>query len=198
MHQVRRPPGQIIQDMRRIHNGAIPRLGLVLQPRQELGARQDIQIDRDLIQQQHRPRTHQAHGQLHAAALAVAHGAHAPGRVDVQHVHELVAARGVGIAADGAQELVDANVGAHDGVEDPLEPQVGDALEAVLEGVDARDGDGVGGREALAGEEAEEGGFAGAVGADEAGARARGQVERDVADAEGGVLELVGEVSDLY
>lgn len=34
-----------------------------------------------------------------------------------------------------------------------------------LERVEAGDGDGVGGREALAGEEAEESGFAGAVGA---------------------------------
>lgn len=113
-------------------------------------------------------------------------------------MHQLVATFRVGVAADGAQELVDADVGAHDGVEDPLEPEVGDALEPVLEGVDARDGDGVGGREALAGEQAQERGFAGAVGADEAGARPRGQVERDVADAEGGVLEFVGEVGDLY
>lgn len=51
MHQVSRPRRQIIQDMRRIDNGTRSRLGLALQEGQEITAAQQVQIDRDLIQQ---------------------------------------------------------------------------------------------------------------------------------------------------
>lgn len=89
---------------------------------------------------------------------------HAPPQVDVEDVHELGAAVGEGAAADAVEQGGHVDVGAHDGVEDPFETQVGDALEAGGEGVDAGDGDGVGGGEAFAAQEAEERGFAGAVG----------------------------------
>ena len=88
---------------------------------------------------------------------------HAPADVDVEDPDELVAPGGVMRAADGVKEGGDVDVGADDGVEDPFEAKVRYPFEAGGEGVDARDGDRGGGREALAGEEAEEGSFAGAV-----------------------------------
>ena len=114
---------------------------------------------------------------------------HAPLQVNVQHRDQLIAPLRVRVAADGAQQLPHADVGAHDGVQDPFEPEVGHAREVLFEGVEAGDGDGVGGGEALAGEEAEEGGFAGAVGAYEEGAAGGGQVQGDVAQADGVVGE---------
>ncbi|KUI62595.1 hypothetical protein VP1G_11410 [Cytospora mali] len=149
----------------------------------ELRPTQHIQINRDLIQQQHRPRPDKPHSQLHAAPLAIADSAHAPAGIDVQHVDQLVPAVRVGVAADGAQQLHDADVRPHDGVEHPLEAEVRDALEAVLERVRARDGDGARGRQPLACQEAQERGLARAVGADEEGPRLGREGEADVVDA---------------
>ena len=68
------------------------------------------------------------------------------------------------VPTDGGQERGHVNVRAHDGIEHPFETEVGYAFEAVLEGVDACDGDGRGWGETFAGEEAEQGRFARAVG----------------------------------
>lgn len=88
----------------------------------------------------------------------------APGQVDVEDLDELVAAGVVVVAADGGEERGDGDVAADDGVEDPFGAEVGDAFEGGGEGVDVGDFDRGAGGHALAGEEAEEGGFAGAVG----------------------------------
>lgn len=197
MDEMRGPAGQVVEDVGGVDDGAVARLGLAAQPGEEVGAAEDVEVDGDFVEEQHGPGPHEAHGQLDAAALAVGHGVHAPGGVDVEQGDELVAALGEGVAADGAQQLRDADVAADNGVEHPLEAEVGDALEGVLEGVDAADGDGVGGREPLAGEEAEERRLARAVGADEERARARRQVERDVTHARRVVGECVREVVDL-
>lgn len=121
---------------------------------------------------------------------------HAPREIDVQDSHELVAARGVVVAAHAAQQLRDPDVRPHDGVEHPFETQVCHAFEAVLEGVDTADGDGARGREALAGEEAQKSGFPSAIGADEERAGAWGEGEADLVQARGLVGECVGEVAD--
>ena len=89
---------------------------------------------------------------------------HAPADVDVEDADELVAAGGVVRPADGVQEGRHVDVGPHDGVEGPFQAEVGHPFETGGEGVDAADGDRGGGREPLAGEEAQEGGFAGTVG----------------------------------
>ncbi len=52
----------------------------------------------------HLERLEQAHGDLHAPALAVADAVHAPLRVNVKHLHQLGAAHGVA-AGRGAQHL---------------------------------------------------------------------------------------------
>lgn len=197
VHQVRGPAGQVVEDVRGVDDGAVAGLGLALQPGQELGAREHVEVDGDLVEQEDGPGPHEAHGELHAAALAVADGAHAPARVDVEHADQLVAAGRVRVATDAAQQLDDANVGPHDGIEHPLQPQVRHALEAVLEGVQLGHGDGARGRKALAREQAQEGGLARAVGADEQGAAARGHRQGDVGHAKAGVGEGVGEVFHL-
>jgi hypothetical protein len=89
---------------------------------------------------------------------------HAPAQVDVEDLDEVVAALAVVVAADRGQQRRHVDVGAHDGVEHPLQPEVRHALEAHLERVDARDGHGARGRHALAGEQAEERRLAGAIG----------------------------------
>jgi len=89
---------------------------------------------------------------------------HAPPQVDVEDTDELVAAVGVVRAADGGEESGHVDVGAYDGVEDPFDAEVGHAGEGVGEGVEGGDGYGGRGGHAAAGEEAEEGCFAGAVG----------------------------------
>jgi hypothetical protein len=89
---------------------------------------------------------------------------HAPRQVDVEDVDELVAPLRVVVAADRGEQRHDVDVGAHNRVQDPLEAEVGHALEAMLEGVDAGDGNRVGWGHALAREQAEECRFAGAVG----------------------------------
>lgn len=164
MHEVTRPPGQVVQDVGRVHDRTRSSLRLPLQPVEEAAARQKIQVDGDLVEQQDSPGAYEAHGQLHATPLTVADGVHPPSRIDVEDVHELVAARGVVVAADGGEEGGHVDVGAHNRVEHPFQAEVGHTLKAVFEGVDAGDGDGGSGGKALAGEEAEERCFAGTVG----------------------------------
>ncbi|KAK4670341.1 LOW QUALITY PROTEIN: uncharacterized protein QC763_0041790 [Podospora pseudopauciseta] len=65
-----------------------------------------------------------AHGELDPAALAVGNGVHPPPGIDVENGDELVTTVGVLVPADGAEELVDADVGADDGVEDPFQAEV--------------------------------------------------------------------------
>lgn len=164
VHQVRRPGRQVVQDMRRVHHGRVPRRRLARQELEEPAPAQQVEVDRDLVQEQNPPGAQQAHGELHAPPLPVADRVHAPARVNVQEGDELVAPRGEGVAANGGEQRGDVDVGAHDGVEDPFGAEVRDAFEARGEGVDAGDKDGAAGAEALAGEQAEEGGLAGAVG----------------------------------
>jgi hypothetical protein len=163
VHEVRRPLRQVVENVRRIHDRALARLGLLLQESEEVVARQQIQVDRDLVQQQHGPRPQQAHAQLHAAALAVAHGVQVPAQVDVEDVYEFVAALRVVVAADGFEQFGHGDVAAHDRVQDPFEAQVGYSFEAGGEGVPAADVDRAGGRHAFAAQEAEEGCFARAI-----------------------------------
>ena len=196
MHQMTGPAGQIVQDMRRVDDRARPPLRLALEPLEEVAAAQQVEVDGDLVEQEDGPRAYEAHGELDAAALAVRDGVHSPAQVDVEDADELVAAVRVVGAADRGEQGRHVDVGAHDRVEDPLEPEVGDALERGAEGVDAADGDRRRGCEPLAGEEPQERRLAGAVGPDEERAAAGGQGQVDVLEAEGAVLEGVAEAAD--
>jgi hypothetical protein len=142
VHEVRRPRGEVVEDVGRVDDGARARLGLALQEVEEVAARQQVEVDCDFVEQQNRPRPQQAHGQLHPPPLAVRHGVHAPAQVDVEDLDEVVAALAVVVAADRGQQRRHVDVGAHDGVEHPLQAEVRHALEAHLERVDARDGHG--------------------------------------------------------
>ena len=164
MHQMRRPLRQIIQDMRRIHHGTGATLGLALQPGEKTAAAQQIQIDGDLVQQQHGPGPQQAHGELDAAALAVGHGVHAPAQVDIEDGDQLVLPARVVLPADRVEQGGHVDVAAHDRVQHPFQPEVGHPFEPFLEGVDAADAHGAGRGEPLAGEEPEQRRLARAVG----------------------------------
>jgi hypothetical protein len=164
VHEVCRPRGEVVEDVGGVDDGARARLGLALEEVEEVAAREQVQVDRDLVEQQNRPRPQQAHGELHPPPLAVRDGMHAPAQVDVEDLDEVVAALRVVVAADRGQQRRHVDVGAHNGVEHPLEPEVRHTLEAHLERVDAGDGDGARRRHALAGEEAEERRFTGAIG----------------------------------
>lgn len=164
VHEMRGPRREVIQDMRRVHNRARALVRLLLEEREEVAAAEQVEIDGDFVEEQDRPGPEKPHGELHAAALAVGDRVHAPRQVDVKDVDELVAAFRVVLSADGVEQCDHVDVGADDGVQDPFQAEVGYAFEAVLERVDAGDRDGVRGGHAFTGEEAEEGGFAGAVG----------------------------------
>lgn len=90
MHQMRWPVCQIVQNVCRVHDCAGPDLRLPFQEGQEVTPAQQVQIDRDLIQQQYPPRSQKAHRQLHASSFPVTHSMHAPSQVNVQNVHQLV------------------------------------------------------------------------------------------------------------
>lgn len=150
VHEMTGPAGEIVQDMGRVDDGAVPAVRLGLEPLEEVAAREQVEVDGDLVEQEHGPGADEAHGELDAAALAVGHGVHAPAQVDVEDGDELVAARGVVVAADRREQRRHVHVRPHDRVQHPLEAEVGHALERGGEGVDARDGDGRGGCEALA------------------------------------------------
>ncbi len=55
MHQVRRPRGQVVENMRRVDNGARSCLRLLFQEIQKVAPRQQVQIDCDFIQEEDRP-----------------------------------------------------------------------------------------------------------------------------------------------
>lgn len=152
MDEVGRPAGEVVEDVRGVDDGAVARLGLLLQPAEELGATEDVEVDGNLVEEEHGPGSHEAHGELHATSLAVADGAHAPLHVDIENTDQLIAALGVRVAADRAEEFCDADVRPHDGVQNPFEAKVCDALEALFERVHAADADAPAGREALAGQ----------------------------------------------
>ncbi|CRK34176.1 hypothetical protein BN1708_016320, partial [Verticillium longisporum] len=97
------PAGEVVENVGGVDDGADASLGLGAQPAEEVGAAQDVEVDGDLVEEQDGPGADEAHGELDAAALAIADGVHAPGRVNVEDADELVAALGVGVAADGAQ-----------------------------------------------------------------------------------------------
>lgn len=61
MDKVGRPPGEVVENVGSVDNGAVAGLGLLLQPAEELGAAQHVEVDGDLVEEQDGPGTHEAH-----------------------------------------------------------------------------------------------------------------------------------------
>lgn len=74
------------------------------------------------IKQEDVPRGHQAHDELHAAALAIGDLVHVPVQIDVEDPEEPIAPLLVSVPPDRVQEAGHHNVRAHDGVRRPLGP----------------------------------------------------------------------------
>ena len=136
---------------------------------------------------------------------------HAPCEIDVKHLNKLIPSLRVVLAANGVEEGNDVDIGANDGVQDPLEAEVSDALETLLERVDACNGDGVGRGHALTGEQAQKSRLTGAIGylsqhckeqsnnvtlytSDQERSAARWQVQEDFLQTTGSVWERIAEV----
>lgn len=49
------PAGEVVEDMRSVDDGAVAGLGLLLQPAEELGAAQHVEVDGDLVEEQDGP-----------------------------------------------------------------------------------------------------------------------------------------------
>jgi hypothetical protein len=163
VHEMRRPLRQVIEDVCRVHDSALARLGLLLQESQEVVARQQVQVDGDFVQQENGPGTKKTHAQLDSPPLAVADGVQVPAQVDVENFDQLVAALRVVVAADGLQQLRHGNVGADDWVQHPFQSKIGDAFEAGGERIAAADVDCAGRCHALTAQEAEQGCLASAI-----------------------------------
>lgn len=137
VYQMRWPLREVIQDMRRIDNRARPTLRLPLKEREKVTPGQQIQIHGDFIKQKHLPGPEQAHGQLHATALSIRDGMHAPVQVNVQDLDQFVPAFGVGVAPDGGEERRDIHVCSDDVVEDPFRTEICHAFQTIFEGISA-------------------------------------------------------------
>ncbi len=85
---MRWPALQPIKDVRRVHNGGTTLTCLIRQKSHEVGAAQDIQVNGDLIKQEHRKGAQQPDCQLYAAALTIRDSVHAPVWVNVQDAHQ--------------------------------------------------------------------------------------------------------------
>ncbi|KAK0330186.1 hypothetical protein LTR94_033821, partial [Friedmanniomyces endolithicus] len=110
-----------------------------------------VQINRNLIQQQHSPRPQQPHTQLHPPPLPITHSVQPPTQIHIQNPDQFVPAARVVVPAYTAQELRDRDVRAHDGVQHPFEAEVGYPGDLGGEGVDAAEGYGGGRGHAFAG-----------------------------------------------
>mmetsp|Transcript_1843 Transcript_1843/g.2882 ORF Transcript_1843/g.2882 Transcript_1843/m.2882 type:complete len:228 (-) Transcript_1843:372-1055(-) len=89
------PVVQPVEDVRRVEDGAPRRLALALEPPEQVLPHQDVQAGGHLVQQQDLEGPHQPQEDLHAPPLPVRHLVHAPGGVDAQQLHELIAPFGV-------------------------------------------------------------------------------------------------------
>ena len=139
--------------MRCVNDGAWPDLGLAFQEGQEVAPGQEIQVHGNLVEEEERPGTNKAHGELDTTPFSIADGVHTPPEIDVENLNEFVPPIWVVVATYGAEERGHVDVGADDRVENPFETEVGYPLEAFFEGIYAADGDGGGGGETFAREE---------------------------------------------
>mmetsp|Transcript_30545 Transcript_30545/g.97471 ORF Transcript_30545/g.97471 Transcript_30545/m.97471 type:complete len:255 (+) Transcript_30545:417-1181(+) len=187
--QVRRPVVEAVEDVRRVDDAAAALLALLLQPQKQVLPHHHVKGNRHLVHEQHLKGAHEPKHELHAAALAVAERVHAPGRVNAEHVIELIAALRVHVL-QLLHHLRHADIRLHGNAvaseshraHAPLRVQVATLqVEArVVEAFAPEDRRRVVGVEHVApAEHAQQRGLAGAVGADEKHALPRVQVEVD-------------------
>ena len=204
MHNTVGPAAKAIEDVCGIDDAAAAAVGLVVQELEEPLSDQDVEVDGDLVEKQEVEGLEETHAQLHASSLAVGAAVHAPAGVDLQEVDKLVPPFAVDVAADAADQLVDADVPLGDLVVGPLGAEVDNGLvvqhevAAQVEGVDAEELDAAASDQLLAGEDLQQRRLACAVGPDKKQLVALLQLHIDVAQPEPllvGVLEreLVGE-----
>ena len=62
VHEMTGPPGEIVKDVRCVHDRAGPTLRLSLQPVEKAAAREEVEIDGDFVEQEDLPGPHETHG----------------------------------------------------------------------------------------------------------------------------------------
>ncbi|RDA86591.1 hypothetical protein CP532_6014 [Ophiocordyceps camponoti-leonardi (nom. inval.)] len=150
MNQMCGPIGQVIENMSGVDDGAVARFRLLSQPIEETRSGEDVEIDGDFIEEQNRPRTKKAHSQLNPPPLPVRDGMHAPTSIDIQQGNEIISPTRKGIAPNGSEQMMNGYiVPPHDGVKNPFETEVRDALERQSERVETADRYGTGRGETL-------------------------------------------------
>jgi hypothetical protein len=182
MSEVSRPASEVVQDMGSVNDCALSNFCLVLEPGEELGTAQNIEINSDFVKKQNSPGPQEAHCKLNTTALTVRNSVHAPVGVDIEHGYELISTIGVRITADRAKQLVDANVSSDNRVENPFKTEISDSLETFLERVNSTDRDGITGCKALASEETKQSRLTSTVGTNKQSTRSRRKVESDIVD----------------
>lgn len=180
VHEVRGPAGKVVENVSSVHNGALAKLGLLLEPAEEAGTAEDVKINGDFVEEQDSPRADETHGKLHSASLTVGYGMHAPVGVDIKHLHELISALRVCISTNRGKQIVYTNVVANNGVQNPLQTKICHTLETLLEGIYSADRDGIAGSQTLAGKQTKQGSLSGSIGPNEKSAGAWGQINGDV------------------
>mmetsp|Transcript_1351 Transcript_1351/g.2741 ORF Transcript_1351/g.2741 Transcript_1351/m.2741 type:complete len:294 (+) Transcript_1351:354-1235(+) len=190
------PSVQTVKNVRRVDDSRPPRLALLLQPHQQIPSNAHVQARRHLVQQQHLERPHKRDQNLHPPPLSVRQLVHPPLRIDHEHVHELVPTLGMGILKFGHHAAYghvghEGDGSSHEGdvAQAPIHVEVGAEVVELrgAEGVHAQDGHGhrVFGalvHQVAPGKDAEEGRFAGAVGADQETSAAGCELDVDVTE----------------
>mmetsp|Transcript_5865 Transcript_5865/g.17515 ORF Transcript_5865/g.17515 Transcript_5865/m.17515 type:complete len:354 (+) Transcript_5865:97-1158(+) len=179
VEEVAGPVVEAVEDVGGVQDGGLALFGFPDEPSQQVLTHANVQTGRHLVQQQDFERPDESQQELDATALPVTQLVHAPVQVDAEHLDELIAAFGV----TGLQLLhhaVNGNVGRqwHGGADErdalhaPVAIQIGtvEVELGVAEGVHAQDLDFLLGQ-VTAGEDAQQGGLAGSVGADEQASR---------------------------
>mmetsp|Transcript_36620 Transcript_36620/g.84660 ORF Transcript_36620/g.84660 Transcript_36620/m.84660 type:complete len:398 (+) Transcript_36620:527-1720(+) len=189
---VGRPRVKAVEDVGCVDDGGIARLGLLLQPHEEVLAHDHVERGGDLVEEEDVERAQEREEELHAPPLSVRDLVHAPVGVDAEDVDQLRAALRV-LSLEGLHHLCDGNVGLQrhavarerDGAHAPVGVEVGAGhVEAhVAEGVLAEHLDRlVGLGQVLAAQDAQERRLARAVGADEEAPRAACQLHVQALD----------------
>eukprot|EP00215_Chloropicon_roscoffensis_P009402 CAMPEP_0196638372 /NCGR_PEP_ID=MMETSP1085-20130531/1210_1 /TAXON_ID=41879 ORGANISM="Pycnococcus sp, Strain CCMP1998" /NCGR_SAMPLE_ID=MMETSP1085 /ASSEMBLY_ACC=CAM_ASM_000807 /LENGTH=362 /DNA_ID=CAMNT_0041967183 /DNA_START=100 /DNA_END=1186 /DNA_ORIENTATION=+ len=82
------PRLQAVKDVRRVDDGALPLFALLPEEVHQVSPAQHVQVHSDLVEEEDLELLQQADAELHAPPLALGHGVHPPGGVDVQHLDE--------------------------------------------------------------------------------------------------------------
>jgi hypothetical protein len=76
-------------------------------------------VDTDFIEEKHVPWLHETHAELDPSSLAVGQLVHAPVKIDVEDIKQMVASLLMSVAADRVEKGRDSNVTSHDWIGSP-------------------------------------------------------------------------------